>query len=81
MVTGDITELKNKYDGKIFLINNKYIGIVNGYNLIVQSLDDDNDKYYIKMFMKAHVIKQILLKDKCLQIESFSELIEQYNLI
>ena len=66
MVTGTITELKNKYDGKLFLINNKYIGIANGYNLIVQSLDDDNDKYNIKIFMKPHAIKQILLKDKCL---------------
>jgi hypothetical protein len=35
MVTGTIIELKNSYDGKLFLINNKYIGIVNGYNLIV----------------------------------------------
>ena len=64
MDTGVITELENKYEGSKFLINNDYIGVVNGYNLTVQSLEDENDKYEIKIFMKAHVIKRILLKDK-----------------
>jgi len=35
MDTGVIMELENKYEGSKFLINNDYIGVVNGYNLTV----------------------------------------------
>lgn len=66
MDTGEVTQLETKYDGNIFLINKEYVGIVKDYNLIVQSLIDDDDNWDIKLFSKAHDIKQILLKDKCL---------------
>lgn len=81
MDTGVITELEDQYDGRVFLINGEYIGIVKEYDLVVQSLRDKEDKWKIKIFMKAHTIKQILLKDKCVQIESFSNSIEQYTLM
>ena len=66
MDTGIISELETQYDGKLFLISQQYIAIVKEYILTVQSLLDKEEKWEIKLLNKAHNIKQILLKDKCI---------------